>query len=154
MSDYCSSSSCSTKTKPNKYRCPACLQQNVIVSTDTIYHHIISPWQWKKIDQNYYFCNTPECDVIYYGQDDSMIKKPELRTQVGVKEDSDNVLICYCFGVTKKEAINNHQARPFVTQQTKEKACACTTHNPSGRCCLKDFPKTRQKSNARNKSMI
>ena len=144
MSDCCSSSSCYTKTKPNKYRCPACLQQNVIVSTDTIFHHIISPWQWKKIDQNYYFCNTPECDVIYYGQDDSMIKKPELRTQVGVKEDSDNVLICYCFGVSIDEAAHNPAAKAFVIEQTRQHTCACATRNPSGRCCLKDFPKNKK----------
>jgi len=141
MSDCCSSSSCTQEKAPKKYKCPVCNQANIEVSIDTIYHHIKSPWKKQIGGKNYYFCETPECNVAYYSNDNSSIKKSELRILIGVKEKNDEALICYCFGVNRIEAMNNQQAKLFVTQQTKEKVCACKTHNPSGRCCLKDFPK-------------
>ncbi|MCK5920792.1 MAG: hypothetical protein KAG66_07615, partial [Methylococcales bacterium] len=50
-------------------------------------------------------------------------------------------LLCYCYGVTCQQALNNPDAKAFVLAQTKLKNCACDTRNPSGRCCLKDFSK-------------
>ena len=106
------------------------------VSSKTIKHHLKSPWMWKEKAQGYYFCSDPDCDVVYFGQD-----KSELRTQVGLKEPSENGLVCYCYGVTKKDAVNAPHIRQFVVQETKNKGCACESKNPSGKCCLASFPK-------------
>lgn len=81
------------------------------------------------------------CQIVYFGEDDSVIKTSALRTLVGIKEKSSNSLLCYCYGITYKDYIKTPNIKSFVVQQTKEKNCACETHNPSGRCCLKDFPK-------------
>ncbi len=94
------------------------------------------------MDQGYYFCTDPECNVVYFGEDNSVIEKALLRTQVGIKEQSENAQVCYCFGVTRAEATKTPQAKAFVLHETKQHACACETHNPSGRCCLSEFPKT------------
>lgn len=135
MSDCCSST---PETHPGRHPCPVCGNTCREVSTTTILHHIKEPWNWKTTDQGYYFCNTPNCDVAYCGEDNSVIGKSELRTKIGLKENSTEALICYCFGVTSAEA--NAGTRAFVTQKTKERLCACEIRNPSGRCCLKDFP--------------
>ena len=64
----------------------------------------------------------------------------ELRS--AIKEYNEDRLICYCYGVTMKQASTNSNIKPFVIQETKEDSCACETRNPSGRCCLKNFPKS------------
>ncbi len=38
--------------------------------------------------QALFFCDDPECEVVYFGEDGSTILKSQLRTRVGVKEDS------------------------------------------------------------------
>jgi hypothetical protein len=43
--------------------------------------------------------------------------------------------------VSKTDYLDNPGTREFVVEQTKLKHCACEVQNPSGKCCLKDFPK-------------
>lgn len=109
--------------------------------TCSIKHHIKALWDWDDRDQGYYFCSDPDCEVVYFGQDNSVFNKSDVRTIVGLKEKSGNALICYCYGITKEEAENNTLAQSFVIQETKQKSCACTTKNPAGKCCLANFPK-------------
>lgn len=112
----------------------------ILVTLKTILHHIKESWKANLKEQGYYFCNDPECDVVYFGEDGYMINKSELRTKIAAKEKNDNALVCNCFGVSQVNAINNSEIKDFVIQQTKIGNCSCETSNPSGRCCLKDFP--------------
>ena len=146
MTDCCGTSSCENSENeqnslPRKFSCPVNAQQYIEVSKKTILQHIKFPWQHNLDEQKYYFCDDPDCDVVYFGLNGSLIHKSELRTIVGVKEVSEETLVCYCFGVSKAQAIQNAEIKTYITQQTKEKNCACEIRNPSGRCCLKDFPK-------------
>jgi hypothetical protein len=50
-------------------------------------------------------------------------------------------MLCYCFGVTKADARSDPGIKKFVMAQTKLGLCACEMRNPSGRCCLPDFPR-------------
>lgn len=140
MSECCSSNKV-IEQHPKRHVCPSNGQQYLEVPYSTILHHVKEPWKLTPKEQAYYFCDDPECDVVYFGFDNSTILKIQLRTKVGIKETSGDTLICYCFGVSRSEAQTNKQAKAFVIEQTKHSQCACTTHNPSGRCCLKDFPK-------------
>lgn len=140
MSNCCSTSS-KTQPYPNKHLCPINGKPYRLVSSITVKHHIKAPWSWKENNQGYYFCTDPECHVVYFGEDNSIIDTSSVRTSVGLKDKTDNALICYCFGVTKSDAINNPIAKKFVLNETKQKQCACKTKNPSGKCCLSDFPK-------------
>lgn len=150
MSDCCGSSCDSNsdekKSSPRKFTCPVNNEEYVSVSVKTILHHLKSPWEKEQHielgEEQYYFCTDPECDVIYFGLNGSVITKSELRTLVGIKEKDEEALICYCFGVSKAAAKKVPEIKKFVTQKTKENLCACDTRNPSGRCCLKDFPKS------------
>ena len=141
MSDCCSSSSCGT-SHPTKYRCPGNGQEYPEVSVRTVVHHIKDAWAWESTGRRYFFCDDPVCEIVYFGDDGSSILKSQLRTHVGSKEPSDNFLLCYCFGVTKADYSTNPAVRDFVIAQTKVGLCSCETSNPSGRCCLKDFPKS------------
>lgn len=140
MPDCCTTLDESTPF-PIKHTCPVNGKEYGLVSSLTIKHHIKAPWAWAKKPQGYYFCSDPDCDVVYFGQDDSLIEKSALRTEVGIKEKGDRVLVCYCYGVTKAEAKSNPAIREFIVEETRKKHCACESRNPSGRCCLADFPK-------------
>lgn len=93
--------------------------------------------------KQYYFCEDPNCEVVYFGADDSVVSKSRLRMLVGVKEREGNAMLCYCFGVSRADFERMPSIRDFVVGQTKVGYCSCETSNPSGRCCLKDFPKTK-----------
>lgn len=142
MSDCCNTTcnSGDKKNSPRKFTCPENNEDYVSVSKKTMLHHLKSPWEKDLSEEQYYFCSDPKCDVVYFGINGSVINKSELRSAVGIKEEDEDTLICYCFGVSKAAAKNNSEIKKFVTQQTKENRCACDIRNPSGRCCLKDFP--------------
>ena len=140
MNDSCCSTACSSNVPPNKAKCPINGKEYPAVSPTTIKHHIIEPWDWKVKTQGYYFCDDPDCDVVYFGEDSSLIYQSDLRTEVGAKEKSPDRVLCYCFGVTMGRAKADNDIKSFVLKETKEQSCACETRNPSGRCCLKDFP--------------
>lgn len=142
MSTCCSKTN-STDSLPKKSVCPANGKEYGLVSTETIKHHIKSPWVWQSMEQGYYFCSDPDCPVVYFGQDNSVIKSDDLRTEVGIKSKSSDALICYCYGITKADANNDQLARQFVAEQKTSGSCACKARNPSGKCCLADFPRSR-----------
>lgn len=141
MSDCCTST-CKKKLKPTRSECPVNGQNYLEVPRKTILQHIDKPWLHDVKEQKYFYCHDPECEVVYFSEDNTVINKSQLRTRIGIKEPADSdALTCYCFGVSNMEARTQPEAKAFVIQQTKESACSCTTSNPSGRCCLKDFPK-------------
>ena len=126
---------------PEMHACPVNGKSYHGVPVGTVLHHIKQPWNRAVSDQAYFFCDDPECDVVYFGLDNAIIDRDSLRTTVGVKEYSDESPICYCFGINRQQSREIPEAKAFVIEQTKIHACSCTTSNPSGRCCLKDFPK-------------
>ena len=140
MTDCCTSQ-CQDKSKTSRPDCPVCGQKCLTVSVKTIWHHLRQPWLHKLTGQQYYFCKTPSCHVVYFSEGSTIINQSDIRTAIGIKQQSDDALICFCFGVSRAEAVTNRHAKEFVRQQTKASMCSCDTANPSGRCCLKDFPK-------------
>lgn len=142
MSDCCSSSGCDAK-HPKKHRCPVNGVEYSEVSARTITHHIKESWAWVPSAEHHYFCDDPDCDVAYFGDDGSVISKSRLRTRVGTKERAGDALLCHCFGVSRDDFEHNPATRDYVVEQTKAGLCSCETSNSSGRCCLKDFPKPK-----------
>ena len=126
---------------PGKYRCPVNGQEYSRVKIKTVLHHVKQPWELLLPEQGYYFCDDADCDVVYFGQDGSIFGTNQVRTNVWQKTSEPDSEICYCFGVNKQQAINNPEIKCFVEAQTREGHCACESRNPSGRCCLKDFPR-------------
>ena len=137
----CCGSTCESKPKTLKHECPGCHQVALNVSTRTMLQHIKNVWRHDLCDKQNYFCRSNDCEIIYFTEDGEKLKKPDVRTRIGIKEEDDSALICYCFGVSKAVAATDKKAKEFVVTQTKGSTCACETANPSGRCCLKDFPK-------------
>ena len=124
----------------NAHPCPANGKRYASVQRKTVLHHVQQPWQNTVTEQAYYFCTDPDCNVVYYGQDDSVFYTDELRTTIWQKSGDKRDAICYCFGVTKALAMLDKNIKDFVMQQTRDSLCSCETSNPSGHCCLKDLP--------------
>lgn len=129
-----------SKPKTQKRVCPVCEKIALDVTKRTMLQHINNAWLHTLKDEQYFYCRTKDCNVVYFSENDEVINKDNVRTHIGIKEKSDSALICYCFGVSKAAA-DNEDIKNFVIKQTKESNCACEIANPSGRCCLKDFPK-------------
>lgn len=140
MSDCCTLPA-GNADHPRKQRCPVNGHEYAEVSARTIVHHVKDAWHWQPTAGRYFFCDDPACDVVYFGDDGSTIRKSQLRTPVGAKTHADDDLLCYCFGVSRSDYRRDPATREFVIAQTRAGLCTCDTRNPSGRCCLGDFPK-------------
>ena len=139
MTDHCTQT-ISAHNSPKRFRCPVNGKEYGSVGRKTILHHLAEPWKKELAAQRYYFCSDENCDVVYFGQDNSVISKPDLRTNPGIKEKTPDRLVCYCFGVSYAMAEKDGSIVDFVKERTKESLCSCETSNPSGRCCLGYFP--------------
>lgn len=143
----CDTPSDNSKTYPRQAVCPVNGQVYRQVPRKTLLQHVRFPVNQKLAEQGYYFCSSPNCDVVYFGEDGAVIASADIREGVGQKQVNAGRMLCYCFDITQKvvhEEIAAHGYSPsyhFVVSQTREGSCACESRNPSGRCCLKDFPK-------------
>jgi len=140
MTDCCKPDH-AVRSKNLKFICPQNGQEYIEVPLKTVLHHISQPWLHDLVEQRYYFCTDVNCDVVYFAEDETIIRKSELRHKIGSKEKSNDVDICYCFGVTRQAALDDVKLKEYVIQMTKNATCSCEILNPAGRCCLKDFPK-------------
>ena len=134
--------SCTSNTTANRFAtCPVNGKTYREVGRKTVMHHIRKPWNKILPEQPYYFCTDSDCNVVYFAEDNSRVLRNELRESVGQKSTLPNRMICYCFDIKLSDIQKNPQQRKqFVIEQTKKSQCDCQTRNPSGKCCLKDFP--------------
>ena len=140
MSDCCHPAA-DSGSNSRKQACPSCSTECLQVSERTVLHHIKWAWTWKPSARTHFFCHNTACDIVYFGLDGDVIKKDALKTTVGIKDPKPDSLLCYCFHVTRANVESHPEIRNFLIEQTRAGNCSCDTANPSGRCCLKDFPK-------------
>lgn len=118
MSDCCNNSTCTDV--PKKAVCPVNGQSYHRVDRKTLLHHLSKPWQLDLPEQAYYFCNSPDCDVVYFGQDKQTFTQAELRITVGQKSRRDDRTLCYCFDVKLNDLAERlSSAQSFVINQTR-----------------------------------
>ncbi len=124
-------------------RCPSCK----INSTKTGYKTVLMNLRYEKLkdlnDAGYLFCPNPKCDMVYFSEDYTHVfRKDDLRVEVGIKESGVTRTLCYCFDIKEKDLINNlnlnkhNDIIDFISLKIRDKLCACSIKNPSGRCCL------------------
>lgn len=129
--------------------CKRCETEGMKVVPLTLGVHVKEEY-WDKIDEDFYFCPSQECDVVYFNNvKDVYLTEAEVKTRVGIKEDSGPKPLCYCNRVTdemlrkaiiKEKCCSTLEGVQEVTNAGKGRWCLTT--NPSGRCCewyLKDI---------------
>lgn len=143
---------CSTQTPAEKpvtgtatvgtNHCPECGQPGKSVVAKTL-KHMVQPKHLGHVNQpGFLFCRSADCEVVYFHPVGECLRKPDLRVRVGLKETSDPVPLCYCFGFT--EAMVEAEIRTTgkctipqrITAEVKAGNCACEIRNPQGSCCL------------------
>ena len=97
--------------------------------------------------REWFFCDLPDCVVVYFTHDGRTLEKNALKVRVGLKEKDAPRPVCYCFGHTVesiREEIGR-TGRSTVAASIKEKVeageCSCEVLNPKGTCCLGDVYK-------------
>ncbi len=95
-------------------------------------------------DGSWQHCPTPDCAVIYYLVNDTVIAD-DVRTQVGHKASEKPAPICFCFSHTADDLAVDLDANDGVSMikaniktAVAEGSCACEHLNVSGKCCLAD----------------
>jgi hypothetical protein len=125
---------------PKTAICPVNGKHYAQVAMKTVLHNVAKPWKRQLAAQGYYFCSDPECKVVYFGEDESLITVADIRTVVGIKSSRADRPVCYCFDISQHDLeLNPETCRRYVIEKTSEATCECEIRNPSGRCCLRDF---------------
>lgn len=147
MSDCCSIKSHAEKSvadtaKAGTNHCPECGQPGRSVETKTL-KHTVQPWHLELVNKpGFLFCRSANCEVVYFHPDDYCLRKPDVRVRVGLKETTDPVPICYCFGFTEAMAVEEIRDTgkctipQRITAEVKAGNCVCEIRNPQGSCCL------------------
>jgi hypothetical protein len=125
--------------------CGVCGKRGQAVSRQTL-KHLLKPEKRAQLRETaYYFCRTPECDIVYFSDEPlHYFAKEDVVVRVGVKEKDDPIPVCYCFNFTARDIIadmeRHGEGRIFQEIKANVRAglCACEIKNPSGRCCLGD----------------
>ncbi len=125
-------------------QCPACGALGKPVARITL-GALLKPERRPQIphQDEFCFCKTPTCDVVYFLPGKALFRKDDLSVLVGLKEmDNAAAPICYCFGWTPQkiraeiEAAGTSTAIEQIKAQVKAGNCFCEVTNPQGSCCL------------------
>lgn len=142
MSSCCSVSEEKTAAPP-VMTCPECASRSKQVETLTV-KSLVRHLPFGMPAVQYYFCEAPGCAVVYFPANSGAptFRQSDLLVPVGAKGGSDDGLICYCFGITREDILDEIQQTGKSTVSDRIKAevkagnCACAVKNPSGKCCL------------------
>ncbi|MBI2931103.1 MAG: cation transporter [Planctomycetes bacterium] len=95
----------------------------------------------------WFYCDLPDCEVVYFASDGRTLLKDDLTIRVGAKEKVSPRMVCYCFGHTIEsirqeiERTGKSTVAASITAKVKAGECRCETMNPKGSCCLGDINK-------------
>lgn len=122
--------------------CPNCEKKGMKVKNLTLESILRSNYISQIGNLEYRFCETPNCDIVYYSEDgEQVFYKDNLHVRVGIKENSIPRPVCYCFSHTIEgieleiQNTGKSAASEDITERLQD-GCWCETRNPAGRCCL------------------
>lgn len=125
--------------------CPKCSQNAHKVGKQTLYFLLTHPFNKHLIGEQYYFCSNPDCEVVYFCPEGSSYTQAQVRIKVGQKSKAPDRTICYCYDLNAEQfqhelnELGDSPSKNFIVECTRDKQCQCESHNPSGKCCLKDL---------------
>ncbi len=159
MSDCCSVDA-KTGTAPLVMVCPANGARSKQVDMLTV-KSLVRRLPPGMPNTQYYFCDSSECEVVYFPLDTHapLFRRGDLNVRVGAKETEEPIPVCYCFGFTRSD-IENEVAETrssTIAEQIKTEVkagnCACEMKNPSGKCCLGDVTRAAKDGPSQNGEM-
>lgn len=128
--------------------CRRCGLAGRIVTRKTVSHHVKSGALQLIGDDEYKFCPTSNCQVVYYSSAGREFTVEDVREAVTVKAHGDSRPLCYCFGFMEGDVRREieQSGDSFIPARIsgfiRDKLCACEIRNPAGVCCLGEVNKT------------
>lgn len=123
--------------------CRSCKGASRPVTRKTVLLMVKSEFLDRVREDEYRFCSDPNCSVVYFtASGKPAFETSDLRVRVGLKEKSDPIPLCYCFGFDESQAreeiieTGTSTIPRRIAALIRQKVCACPTRNPSGACCL------------------
>lgn len=142
----CSGAKMTKETAQNA--CGRCGEVGRVVARQTVVHHVKSEKLSSVETDEYKFCPSENCPVVYYSAAGRVFTVEDVRELVTAKASGDTRPVCYCFGFTQGfirqeiEQTGKSTVPAQVTQFIKEKLCVCEVRNPAGACCLGEINRT------------
>ncbi len=103
--------------------------------------------------QYFWLCEDSDCDVVYFGEDGTLLGTDDVRVIPGFKGNpSRSDLVCYCFLYSRQDLEDELKASGDTTiferisAEVKAGNCACEVRNPTGKCCLGDVRKASREA--------
>ena len=88
--------------------------------------------------QDFWLCEDPDCSVVYFGEDGTLLQTSDVRVIPGFKGNpGGNDLVCYCFLHNRQDIEDELRASgdttifDRITAEVKAGNCACEIRNPS-----------------------
>jgi hypothetical protein len=131
-----------TVITPRIVKCPGCGGAGRAVLSRTLKHMVEPQFLAIVTKPGFFFCTSPDCEVVYFHPDGEQLRKVDVRVRVGLKETDDSAPLCYCFGFTRAilfqelRTAGQSQIPKLVSAELKAGNCACEVRNPQGSCCL------------------
>nr|WP_321329170.1 hypothetical protein [uncultured Ilyobacter sp.] len=127
----CSTSNISKDTKV----CPLCHSKSEKVGEKTVLS-LLKEENYDLVgNQEFYYCNNQDCDLIYFSENTIFYKK-DLKITVDDKA-------CFCFDISKEEVEKEGKDKVLdkIKANMKSTGCSCDVKNPSGKCCMNQIEK-------------
>jgi hypothetical protein len=135
------------KEREAHFKCPRCQEDGTQVQSLTpqslLKNHLVNKI---REDLNYRYCHTAHCPICYFSQDPNhFFEKNDLKVKASAKDSSLDVSLCYCFGLTRQNILDEIKktgkstALEHVKIKMKNPGCFCETSNPQGSCCLSNI---------------
>ena len=123
--------------------CPECSREGKSIKTETLNNMLNDDIKDKIKENDYCACINSDCNVSYFnGKNIFLIN--DTRVKIWYKDDGPDVPICYCSKIYRGEITEavekNYDTIEKIREYTgKNITGKCTTENPLGICCHKEF---------------
>ncbi len=100
---------------------------------------------WPLGEEQYFHCDNPDCEVVYYTESGSRIlKRGDVKTRVTFKEKTSPRPLCYCKQVTEEDVIRAIENGATTFDEVRRATGIggggqCKITNPAGRCCSRNY---------------
>ncbi len=101
MDCCCSGVQMSKETPQNA--CGECGEIGRILARQTVVHHVKSEKLSSVGDEEYKFCSSPNCAVVYYAASGQVFTVDDVRELVTSKTSGNSRPLCYCFGFIRRK---------------------------------------------------
>ncbi len=124
--------------------CPTCGSPGIDVKEATVKSLLKAEKAGSMRHKNgWHICANPQCRIAYFTADESF-GMDDLRVRIWFKDRTDDVTICYCSKMSKREIMDavRHGCKTIDQVQAytgKNVTGNCERENPLGRCCRDVF---------------